>query len=106
MGTCLFLFLEVLPALRTGPLIHIHNIPFLGHRPYSAEYWIYEGVWGMWWNESMLLHAGGAATGELADEEIVTESAEVLRGAGYAPGSVELVAMLEALEKAAQKREV
>jgi hypothetical protein len=44
---------------------------------------------------------GSAATGELADEEIVTEGAEVLRGKGYAPGSVEPVAMLEALEKAA-----
>jgi hypothetical protein len=56
-GDVPFLFLEVLPALRTGPLIHIHDIPFPYHCPYPAEYWIYEGVWPMWWNESMLLHA-------------------------------------------------
>ncbi len=42
---------------------------------------------------------GGAATGELADEEIVTDSAEVLRSESYSPGSVEPVAMLEALDK-------
>jgi len=56
-GDVPFLFLEVLPALRTGPLIHIHDIPFPYHCPYPAEYWIYKGVWPMWWNESMLLHA-------------------------------------------------
>ena len=42
---------------------------------------------------------GGAATGELADEEIVTESAKVLRSKRYSPGSVEPVPMLEALDK-------
>jgi hypothetical protein len=52
-----FLFLKVLPALRAGPLIHIHDIPFPYHCPYPAEYWIYKSVWPMWWNESMLLHA-------------------------------------------------
>jgi hypothetical protein len=43
---------------------------------------------------------GGSAAGELADEEIVTESAEVLRSKGYSPGSVKPVTMLEALDKA------
>jgi hypothetical protein len=56
-GDVPFLFLEVLPALRTGPLVHIHDIPFPYHCPYPPKYWIYEGVWPMWWNESMLLHA-------------------------------------------------
>jgi predicted O-methyltransferase YrrM len=56
-GDVPFLFLEVLPALRAGPLVHIHDIPFPYHCPYPAEYWIYKGVWPMWWNESMLLHA-------------------------------------------------
>ncbi len=40
-GDVPFLFLEVLPALRTGPLIHIHDIPFPYHCPYPADYWIY-----------------------------------------------------------------
>ena len=56
-GDVPFLFLEVLPALRAGPLIHIHDIPFPYHSPYPADYWIYERTWPVWWNESMLLHA-------------------------------------------------
>jgi hypothetical protein len=56
-GDVPFLFLEVLPALRAGPLIHIHDIPFPYHCPYPAEYWIYGKTWPVWWNESMLLHA-------------------------------------------------
>ena len=56
-GDVPFLFLEVLPAMRPGPLIHIHDIPFPYHCPYPADYWIYKEVWPMWWNESMLLHA-------------------------------------------------
>jgi predicted O-methyltransferase YrrM len=56
-GDVPFLFLEVLPALGKGPLVHIHDIPFPYHCPYPAEYWIYKGAWPMWWNESMLLHA-------------------------------------------------
>jgi len=56
-GDVPFLFLEVLPALSIGPLIHIHDIPFPYHCPYPAEYWIYERAWPVWWNESMLVHA-------------------------------------------------
>jgi hypothetical protein len=56
-GDVPFLFLEVLPALRSGPLVHIHDIPFPYHCPFPPKYWIYEQTWPMWWNESMLLHA-------------------------------------------------
>jgi len=56
-GDVPFLFLEVLPSLGEGPLVHIHDIPFPYHCPYPAGYWVYERVWPMWWNESMLLHA-------------------------------------------------
>ena len=56
-GDVPFLFLEVLPALSRGPLVHIHDIPFPYHSPYPADYWIYERTWPVWWNESMLLHA-------------------------------------------------
>jgi hypothetical protein len=65
-GDVPFLFLEVLPALHTGPLIHIHDIPFPYHCPYPPEYWIYKGVWPMWWNESMLLHALLCGNSQLA----------------------------------------
>jgi predicted O-methyltransferase YrrM len=56
-GDVPFLLLEVLPALRAGVLIHVHDIPFPYHGPYPADYWIYEKTWPVWWNESMLLHA-------------------------------------------------
>jgi hypothetical protein len=56
-GDVPFLFLEVLPTLPPGPLIHIHDIPFPYHGPFPPDYWIYKAVWPMWWNESMLLHA-------------------------------------------------
>jgi predicted O-methyltransferase YrrM len=74
-GDVPFLFLEVLPALRPGPLVHIHDIPFPYHCPYPAEYWIYKGVWPMWWNESMLLHALLCGNKQLA----VTLSTPLLR---------------------------
>ena len=56
-GDVPFLFLEVLPALSSGTIIHVHDIPFPYHGPFPPEYWIYQRVWPMWWNESMLLHA-------------------------------------------------
>ncbi len=56
-GDVPFLMLEVLPALRTGVVVHIHDIPFPFHSPYPASHWIYKNTWPVWWNESMLLHA-------------------------------------------------
>jgi predicted O-methyltransferase YrrM len=56
-GDVPFLLLEVLPVLRAGVLIHIHDIPFPYHCPYPPRYWIYDNTWAFWWNESMLLHA-------------------------------------------------
>jgi len=56
-GDVPFLLLEVLPILRPGVLIHVHDIPFPYHGPYPPDYWIYKQTWPVWWNESMLLHA-------------------------------------------------
>jgi predicted O-methyltransferase YrrM len=56
-GDVPFLFLEVLPILHPGLLIHVHDIPFPYHGPYPPDYWIYKQTWPVWWNESMLLHA-------------------------------------------------
>ena len=56
-GDVPFLLLEVLPILRPGVHIQIHDIPFPYHGPYPPKYWIYELTWPVWWNESMLLHA-------------------------------------------------
>jgi predicted O-methyltransferase YrrM len=61
-GDIPFLFLEVLPRLRKGVLIHIHDIAFPYNIPYPAEYWVlgrYERApyWPMYWNEAMVLQA-------------------------------------------------
>lgn len=74
-GDVPFLFLEVLPAMAPGAVIHVHDIPFPYHGPHPAEYWIYECVWPMWWNESMLLHALLCGSSQFA----VTLSAPLIR---------------------------
>jgi predicted O-methyltransferase YrrM len=74
-GDVPFLFLEVLPAMAPGTVIHVHDIPFPYHGPHPAAYWIYESVWPMWWNESMLLHALLCGSNQFA----VTLSAPLIR---------------------------
>jgi predicted O-methyltransferase YrrM len=61
-GDIPFLFLEVLPRLRKGVLIHIHDISFPYNIPYPAEYWVLgrheeAPYWPMYWNEAMVLQA-------------------------------------------------
>jgi len=52
-----FLYLEVLPILKVGVTIHVHDIPFPYNVPYPAEDWIFKQLWPMLWNEAMLLQA-------------------------------------------------
>ena len=52
-----FLFLEVLPVLKVGVLIHVHDVPFPYNVPYPAQKWIFEQPWPMLWNETMILQA-------------------------------------------------
>lgn len=61
-GDIPFLFLEVLPRLRKGVLVHVHDVPFPYNIPYPAEYWILgrhdaSPHWPAYWNEAMLLQA-------------------------------------------------
>ena len=61
-GDVPFLFLEVLPRLQKGVLIHVHDIPFPYNIPYPAELWVlgrYKASphWPTYWNEAMLLQA-------------------------------------------------
>jgi hypothetical protein len=56
-GDVPFLFLEVLPALNPGVVIHIHDIPFPYNIPYPPELWIFGEQWPMFWNEAMVLQA-------------------------------------------------
>jgi hypothetical protein len=56
-GDVPFLFLEVLPILNVGVLIHIHDVPFPYNIPYPPQLWIFEQTWPVFWNEAMVLQA-------------------------------------------------
>lgn len=56
-GDVPFLYLEVLPALRSGVLVHVHDVPFPYNIPYPPELWVFGSRWPMFWNEAMLLQA-------------------------------------------------
>ena len=51
------LYLNVLPALGHGVLVHVHDIPFPFNVPYPAEKWVLGPEWPMYWNEAMVLQA-------------------------------------------------
>lgn len=61
-GDVPFLYLEILPMLNKGVIVHIHDIPFPFNTPYPAEQWVLGKTktspnWPMYWNEAMLLQA-------------------------------------------------
>jgi hypothetical protein len=51
------LYLEVLPALRPGVLVHAHDIHFPYNTPHPAERYVLGRTWPMLWTEAMLLQA-------------------------------------------------
>jgi predicted O-methyltransferase YrrM len=56
-GDVPFLFLEVLPALNAGVVIHVHDAPFPYNFPYPPQHWIFGQIWPVFWNEAMVLQA-------------------------------------------------
>ncbi len=56
-GDVPFLYLEVLPSLKVGVTIHIHDVPFPYNIPYPPKLWIFGQTWPMFWNEAMVLQA-------------------------------------------------
>ena len=61
-GDTAFLYLEALPRLKKGVIIHIHDIPFPYNVPYPAELWVLgkkrtSPHWPVYWNEAMILQA-------------------------------------------------
>jgi hypothetical protein len=61
-GDVPFLLLEVIPALRPGVHIHIHDVHFPFNIPYPPELWTLlehptSAEWPRYWNEAMLLQA-------------------------------------------------
>ncbi len=52
-----YLFLEVLPRVRPGVLVHIHDVPFPYNVPYPADTWLFGERWPVYWNEAMVVQA-------------------------------------------------
>lgn len=61
-GDVPYLYLEILPILKKGVHVHIHDIPFPYNTPFPADLWVLGNeeqspVWPIYWNEPMLLQA-------------------------------------------------
>jgi predicted O-methyltransferase YrrM len=52
-----WLLLEVLPRLKSGVYVHIHDIPFPYNVPFPASKWIFGDRWPVYWNEAMAVQA-------------------------------------------------
>jgi hypothetical protein len=50
-----YLFLEVLPRIRPGVLVHIHDVPFPFNTPFPASSWIFGERPPVYWNEAMIV---------------------------------------------------
>ena len=56
-GDVPLLYLEVLPTLCAGVVIHIHDVPFPYNVPYPPQLWVFGQEWPMLWNEAMIVQA-------------------------------------------------
>lgn len=52
-----YLFLEVLPRMKPGVLVHVHDVPFPYNIPFPADTWLFGERWPVYWNEAMVVQA-------------------------------------------------
>jgi hypothetical protein len=52
-----YLFLEVLPRIKPGVLVHIHDVPFPFNVPFPADTWLFGERWPVYWNEAMIVQS-------------------------------------------------
>lgn len=52
-----FLFMEVVPRLKKGVLVHIHDVHFPYNGPFPADTWLFGERWPVYWNEAMVVQA-------------------------------------------------
>ncbi len=50
-----FLFLEALPRVKPGVIVHIHDVHFPWNGPYPADTWLFGERWPVYWNEAMVV---------------------------------------------------
>lgn len=56
-GEVPYLYLEVVPRLKKGVIVHVHDIPFPYNYPYPAEHYVLRKDWHVFWTEAMFLQA-------------------------------------------------
>jgi predicted O-methyltransferase YrrM len=56
-GDVPYLYLEIIPRLANGVIVHIHDIHFPYNIPYPPQYYIFGNKRPVFWNEAMLLQA-------------------------------------------------
>jgi predicted O-methyltransferase YrrM len=56
-GDVPYLYLEALPRLGTGAVVHVHDIHFPFNVPYPADAYFFDSKWPRYWTEAMLLQA-------------------------------------------------
>ena len=56
-GELAYLFMEVIPRLKPGVTVHVHDIHFPYNVPYPAQQYVFDSKWGSYWTEAMLLQA-------------------------------------------------
>ncbi|GAB2479000.1 hypothetical protein GCM10027265_32460 [Jatrophihabitans fulvus] len=50
-----YLFLEVLPRVKPGVFVHIHDVPFPYNTPFPADTWLFGERWPLYWQEAMVV---------------------------------------------------
>jgi predicted O-methyltransferase YrrM len=50
-----FLFLDVLPRIKPGVFVHIHDVHFPFNGPFPADTWLFGERWPVYWNEAMVV---------------------------------------------------
>ncbi len=50
-----FLFLEVLPRLEPGVIVHVHDVHLPFNGPFPADTWLFGERWPVYWNEAMVV---------------------------------------------------
>jgi len=52
-----YLFMEVLPRIKPGVFVHIHDVPFPYNTPFPADTWIFGERPPVYWQEAMIVQA-------------------------------------------------
>lgn len=50
-----YLFLEVLPQIKKGVWVHIHDVHFPYNTPFPSSTWLFGERWPVYWNEAMVV---------------------------------------------------